>query len=145
MPYLFDTNIWLELLLEQQQAELVRRLFAVVPAAELAITDFALHSIGLSFQGRWNRPERYKEFLRDMIEETATVILRLSPAQLKEVIDAAETYGLDFDDAYQYMAAQTHGYRLVSFDRDFTRTPEGAEHPDAVIAVKTTEERDAAE
>ena len=32
-------------------------------------------------------------------------------------------YHLDFDDAYQYTAADEHGLVLVSFDTDFDRTP----------------------
>ena len=32
-------------------------------------------------------------------------------------------YHLDFDDAYQYTAADEYGHVLVSFDTDFDRTP----------------------
>jgi predicted nucleic acid-binding protein len=33
--------------------------------------------------------------------------------------------GLDFDDAYQYVAAEKHSMALVSFDADFDRTDRG--------------------
>jgi hypothetical protein len=44
--FLLDTNIWLELLLEQEKADQVRRLLEVEEARRLALTDFSLHSLG---------------------------------------------------------------------------------------------------
>lgn len=34
----------------------------------------------------------------------------------------AEAFGLDFDDAYQYVVAEKFDLMLVSFDTDFDRT-----------------------
>lgn len=45
--YLVDTNIWLELLLEQEKEEEVRRFFQSVEARLLSISDFSLYSIGI--------------------------------------------------------------------------------------------------
>ena len=41
--------------------------------------------------------------------------------------------GLDFDDAYQYVAAETHNLTLVSFDADFDRTERGRKTPADVL------------
>lgn len=42
MQFLVDTNIWLELLLNQERAEEVRHLFGEHQGSEFAITDFSL-------------------------------------------------------------------------------------------------------
>ena len=45
--FVVDTNVWLELLLEQEKAGEVRRFLEQTDASQLAITDFSLHSIAL--------------------------------------------------------------------------------------------------
>jgi len=45
--FLVDTNIWLELLLEQEKANEVRDFFGQVNSAKLYITDFTIYSIGI--------------------------------------------------------------------------------------------------
>ena len=45
--YLVDTNVWLELFLEQEKAAEVRRFFQQVEARLIAITEFSLYSIGV--------------------------------------------------------------------------------------------------
>jgi predicted nucleic acid-binding protein len=40
-----------------------------------------------------------------------------------------ELYGLDFDDAYEYVAAIGHSLTLVSFDADFDHTELGRKSP----------------
>ena len=47
MKLLIDTNIFLEVLLEQVQANDAQALLATVEAHEFFISDFSLHSIGL--------------------------------------------------------------------------------------------------
>ena len=45
--YLVDTNIWHELLLNQQKADVVQRFFQTIQTSELAISEFTVCSIGL--------------------------------------------------------------------------------------------------
>jgi predicted nucleic acid-binding protein len=47
-----------------------------------------------------------------------------------------DTFNLEFDDAYQYMAAEKHAAILVSFDEDFNRTKRGAMKPTEVLQAK---------
>jgi predicted nucleic acid-binding protein len=42
-------------------------------------------------------------------------------------------FRLDFDDAYQYVAAEKYGLTLVSFDADFDQTKLGRKTPDDVL------------
>ena len=52
---------------------------------------------------------------------------------LERLIGAANDYRLDFDDAYQYVAAERNGVPLVSFDGDFESTELGRLTPQEVM------------
>jgi len=45
---------------------------------------------------------------------------------------------LDFDDAYQYVAAEKNGLVLVSFDGDLDKTPNGRKTPAQIGAAGTS-------
>jgi hypothetical protein len=45
--YLVDTNIWLELLLDQEKAQDVRRFFQVTGGDRINISEFSLYSMGV--------------------------------------------------------------------------------------------------
>jgi predicted nucleic acid-binding protein len=44
-----------------------------------------------------------------------------------------EKYSLDFDDAYQYVAAKKMNLTMISFDSDFNKTPEKRVLPGQII------------
>jgi len=69
------------------------------------------------------------DFLSDTLEDSAVRLIRLDTAGLKEVPIVRRKFGLDFDDAYQYLAAEKYGLTLVSFDSDFDRTERGRNTP----------------
>jgi len=46
-----------------------------------------------------------------------------------ELIDNRLSYGLDFDDAYQFTVCQKYNLSLVSFDADFDKIPDGRRTP----------------
>lgn len=48
---------------------------------------------------------------------------------MESVIDAAQKFSLDFDDAYQYAVALKYNLTIVSFDKDFDRTEKGKKIP----------------
>jgi predicted nucleic acid-binding protein len=62
---------------------------------------------------------------------------------MARVANACSTYGLDFDDAYQYVAAELHGLKLVSLDADFDRTPNGRLTPAAALQLFMDEQQQA--
>jgi len=43
--FLVDTNIWLEVLLEQEKAEDAAKFFAAIDSDLLSMTDFTLYSV----------------------------------------------------------------------------------------------------
>jgi len=87
LMYLLDTNIFLELLLDQERADGGIRL------------------------------------------------LRLSAEEAKRLAEAAQRFGLDFDDAYQYAVAERYGLTIVSFDADFDRTERGRKMPKDLLGL----------
>ena len=126
--FLLDTNIWLELLLEQEKADQVRRLLEAEEAWRLALTDFSLHSVGVVLT-RVKKDGLFLDFLSDTLEDSAVRVIRLDTEGLKEVAEVCRKFGLDFDDAYQYVAASKYDLTLVSFDSDFDRTERGRRTP----------------
>jgi hypothetical protein len=84
----------------------------------MGITDFSLHSIGV-ITTRLKRPDIFTVFLKDTCIEWAVNIISLVPGHLQKPVHSMALYHLDFDDAYQYTAADEHGLVLVSFDTDF--------------------------
>jgi uncharacterized protein len=58
----------------------------------------------------------------------------LDTIDLKQLLTIRRRFRLDFDDAYQYVAAEKHNLTLVSFDSDFDRTARGRKTPDALLS-----------
>lgn len=131
--YLVDTNIWLERLLEQVRSEEVRQFLERVPTDQLLITDFSFHSIGVIFH-RLKRRADFLTFVQDVLIDGAITVVALQPLHMVRVVELMNTYQLDFDDAYQYVAAEQYGLTLVSFDTDFDGTPLGRMTPAQILA-----------
>ena len=130
--FLVDTNVWLEVFLEQERAEEAKAFFSRIPSDRLGITDFSLHSIGIIL-ARLARFGAFLKFLQD-IQDGGVAMIRLRPADMQALGGIMERFRLDFDDAYQYRAAQRYGLVLVSFDADFDRTDRGRKRPGQVLA-----------
>ena len=131
--FLLDTNIWLELMLNQERADEVRRFMQAVPFSETAVTEFSIYSIGLTLS-RLKSDALFIKFVSDIIEDTQTTRVRLDSDGLKRIVAARGAFRLDFDDAYQYVAAEKHDLTLVSFDTDFDRTERGRKTPAQILA-----------
>lgn len=130
--YLVDTNIWLERLLNQKRAQQVKRFLDHVSSEFLFITDFAFHSICVVLT-RLNRTEALLDFVEDSFIDGAVVLIHLKPADTKRLIHITEKFSLDFDDAYQYLAAELSNLEIVSFDSDFDRTERGRKTPADIL------------
>jgi predicted nucleic acid-binding protein len=127
---LLDTNVFLEVILEQPRANEARAVLEKPDQHDLYITDFSLHSIGVLLF-RQSRREAFQQFAADL-ERAGIGILSLAPTDMVRVVEAAGRFTLDFDDAYQYAVAESFGLELVSFDADFDRTARGRLTPDQV-------------
>lgn len=128
LKYLLDTNVWLELLLEQEKAETVRRFLSAVDPESLAISEFSVYSICIILS-KLKKDELLLDFLTDTLEYSGVADLRLTTQDIGRVIQVLRQSNLDFDDAYQYVAAEVNDLTLVSFDADFDRTVRGRKTP----------------
>ncbi|MEJ5329822.1 MAG: hypothetical protein WHT07_06695 [Desulfobaccales bacterium] len=89
--------------------------------------DFSLHSIAIILL-RLRKSDLLGKFIDDLFINGAVNLIRLDPKDFYDIIIDAETYDLDFDDAYP-MTATKKGLILISFDSDFDRTPIGRKTP----------------
>ena len=130
--YLVDTNVWLERLLDQVQSEEAGHFLDHLPSERLFVTDFAFHSIGVVLS-RLNHTDVLLRFVQDAFVDGAVGLIHLDPGDTERLVYAMEQFNLDFDDAYQYVAAEKHDLALVSFDSDFDRTERGRKTPAQVL------------
>jgi predicted nucleic acid-binding protein len=68
-------------------------------------------------------------FVQDTLLDGAVSLVRLDPEDMQALVAIMGQYRLDFDDAYQYRAAEKHGLVVVSFDSDFDGTALGRKTP----------------
>jgi len=126
--YLVDTNVWLESILDQQKAGEVKAFFQKVEGKDLALTEFSLYSIAIILC-RLKQEEAFADFLSDTIEDSGIKRIRLDISDLRQALLARNKFKLDFDDAYQYTAAEKFNLTIISFDQDFDRTERGRKTP----------------
>ncbi len=130
--YLVDTNVWLESILEQERAGEVQNFMRQVEGRLLAITEFSIYSVGVILS-RLKKHEVCSDFLLDTIADTGLLRIRLDIQDLLHALEVCKSSRLDFDDAYQYVAAEKHNLTLVSFDADFDRTERGRKTPAEIL------------
>lgn|SRR5712691_1747854 len=132
MRLLIDTNVFLEVTLEQEKAGEARALLAKTEEHEFFISDYSFHSIGLLLF-RQKRHEDFQLFVKDMMFDAGTTMISLVAEDMAALIKATQRFNLDFDDAYQYVTAEKYGLTLVSFDGDFDRTERGRKSPGQIL------------
>jgi predicted nucleic acid-binding protein len=133
--YLIDTNIWLERLLGQARSDEVGQFLDQTPSDQLFITDFAFHSICVILT-RLKRKAALLDFVQDVFVNGAVTLVAIKPEETQTLVDAMNNYNLDFDDAYQYVAAEQNDLVIVSFDNDLGKTARGRKTPAEILAGK---------
>lgn len=118
--YLFDTNIFLEILLSQKKCEDCKRILAT-NMGHIWISDFSLHSIGvILFKHR--KDDIFEAFASDVVPKVK--IATLSKDLYRQLPDIHRKYNLDFDDAYQFKIAEANGFEIFTMDSDFNTVKE---------------------
>lgn len=79
MRLLIDTNVFLEIILEQEKADEAKTLLQKAREHEFFITDYSLHSIGLLLFRR-KQHDVFKRFLRDLTVREGTAVISVSAA-----------------------------------------------------------------
>lgn len=136
--YLIDTNVWLERLLDQERANEVGQFLDVISSDQLAITDFAFHSIAVILC-RMGKQKDLARFVQDVFIDGDVQTIVIEPAETPILLNQMAGLNLDFDDAYQYAIAEKHDLTIVSFDKDFDTTPRGRVTPGSVLASLNVE------
>ena len=130
--YLIDTNIWLERLLDQAKSQEVGLFLDSFPSDQLLVTDFTLHPIGIVLN-RLDQEEAFLRFVEDVFIDGAVTLVSVELSEMQRLVDTIRKFNLDFDDAYQYVAAEKSNASIVSFDNDFDRTERGKRSPQELI------------
>lgn len=133
--FLLDTNIWLERLLGQRQADIVGELLDTLSTSEMCMTDFTLHSIGV-ICNRLQQRDVFVQFVEDLLIDSDVFVVTVPPKAMKRVVEVMNNFNLDFDDAYQYVAAEREKAIIISFDKDFDKTEQGHWRPIQAINHK---------
>ena len=134
MRLLLDANCLLRIARQRDLADDVERLLNEVPHGQLRISDFGLHSVAITMF-RFGQLADYPALMDRVGIGKTIAIVRLFPPDWPRVLDVVAGYKLDVDDAYQYVAAEIDHRRLVSFDKDFDRTPRGRLTPAAALQL----------
>ena len=121
--YLIDTNIFLEILLSQEQKDICKE-FLESNIEHIYVSDFSLHSIGVILF-RNNKESIFNKFVKDIIQKIK--ILTLSEELYSDLSDVKEEFGLDFDDAYQFKTAEEYELAIVTQDKEFEKVLEEIE------------------
>lgn len=117
MALLFDTNIFLEVLLDQSKQKECKNLIAK-EIHNINISDFTLHSIGVILT-KQEKIDILEKFLNDILP--VANIVTLSKSSYLSVISICRIYSLDFDDAYQAAVANENSLTILTMDNDFLR------------------------
>lgn len=121
--YLIDTNIFLEILLEQDKCEECEALLSKISqSSELFyISSFTLHSIEV-IMIRNERIDELTEFLSDVL---ASRIIRIDTNTNEElnILKIMKKLKLDFDDSIQFYICQKNDFQIISYDKHFDKTP----------------------
>ncbi len=133
MKYLVDTNIWLAAYLQSQYRKEADDFLNGIPSNLMAISEFSLYSACLAIEARQG-VESIREWHQRWIGSEKLRILRIAADEFSAIMDCMQNMGLDFDDAYQYVAAKQNNLAIVSFDADFDRTQRGRKTPGQVLA-----------
>lgn len=132
MKVLIDTNIILEILLNQEKSNESRKLLDNSDNFTFFLSDFSLHSIGILLF-RTKRHYSFYQFLKDVIFSEMLSILSLSCEDMNRVVEVSKRFDLDFDEAYQYVVADKYSLTIISFDSDFDKTSLGRKTPKELL------------
>lgn len=130
--FLIDTNLISEVLLRQAKTEEVKQFLGSTLPEKLYLTEFSLYSLGIILSRR-NMHDVFLQAVNDLLLTGGIRLVRLGLEDMQEIVHAAKRFNLDFDDAYQYAAAEKYDLTIVSFDSDFDRTERGRKTPTELL------------
>ena len=120
--YLIDTNIFLEILLEQEKADKCSAFLskAIAKNNVCLISSYTLHSIE-TILSNLNRLETLTAFLNYIISTQAFRQYHTTPEEDLTIIQSIGHLQLDFDDALQYYVAKKFSATIITYDKHFRK------------------------
>jgi hypothetical protein len=118
--HLVDTNIFLELLLDQEKKKFSEKVLKKIANGEIkaVISGFSLHSIEFILSIK-RKTRILKEFLQSLSEFPNLSVYHTNIEEDLIILEIMEQTKLDFDDANQYFVAKKFGATIITFDHDF--------------------------
>lgn len=129
--YLIDTNIFLELLLEQERASSVEAFFKKIDIGAMSLSELSLYSIGIILFNL-KKLTLFSFFVDDIVNNGINLV-NYPHKKLNNIKTISEKSSLDFDDAYQYAIAKEYNLTIVSFDKDFDKTDLKRKEPSEIV------------
>jgi predicted nucleic acid-binding protein len=120
--YLIDTNVFLELFLDQDKKEIAGEIFNKIERKEIkaVLSGFALHSIEYILSIK-ERTDILRDFLYAISSFENLSIYFTSIEEDLQILDIMDESALDFDDSNQYFVAKKFGAEIITFDKDFRK------------------------
>lgn len=115
--FLLDTNIMLEIFLEQEKSAQCED-FLNANIGKLAISDYTLHSIGIILF-RHGKKHIFDDFISEMLGNIN--ILSMPVNEFISISSYSDETSLDFDDTYQCLVAKSFDLTIVTMDNDFKK------------------------
>ena len=118
---LIDTNIFLEILLEQEKSKECEALVnKAIQSSGFYISSFTIHSIEVIML-RNNKINELMEFLSD-INQSKIIRIESDTEDELNALNSMKNLKLDFDDSLQFCLCEKHKLKIISFDRHFDKT-----------------------
>jgi predicted nucleic acid-binding protein len=124
---LIDTNIFLEILLEQKNTDKCKAFLREVFEGKTSafISSFSIDTIALILTRSKVEPEKIKFFLSSLLSYKGLKIYYVRVNDRINCIDLMKNYNLDYEDALILQCCiSTKSNRLVSFDKHFDKVKE---------------------
>ena len=117
MDFLFDTNIFLEIFLDQEKKEVCKKLL-INHEGTIYISEFSVHSIGIILfkQGKY---KYFDHFIKDILNNAT--IITIPTIQYFRLPIISQKYNLDFDDSMQLLIAFENNFGIITLDSDFKK------------------------
>jgi len=130
--FLIDTNIFLELLLDQKRAEECEQLLGKIANGDIeaVVTSFTIHAV----EAILNNSKLVLTFLRNIENSLGLSIYDTTIDDQQAVAILMSEKELDFDDCLQYYVAKKLGAEaIVSFDKHFNELDIPRKEPKEIL------------
>ena len=109
--YLVDSNIFLEIFLDQERSDKAKLFFSQNDTSKLYISDLSFYSIGIILF-RNKKKSLFNSFLTDIYVSNIEK-LSLPITKLNQINMTSEKFNLDFEDSYQYLIAKEFNTQYI--------------------------------